>query len=365
MSTLDRNSLFTPGPLNCSPQVHAAMQRDIGSRETSFIETVARIRRELLKISGLSETDGYTAVPMQGSGTFAIESALTTMIGSDDRLLVMENGAYGKRMIEIAQRAGLCVECLSAAPTEYHNIDALDALLKSQPELSHVAVVHCETTTGILNPLSEIAAVVKANGRRLLVDAMSSFGALPIDFQTDAIECLIASPNKCLESAPGFGFAIVKEESLRAAAGRCPSLSLDLHAQWAALEANGQFRFTPPTHCLLAFDKALQLLADEGGVSARYARYQKRHQQLIAGMAEIGFTPVLAAEKQSPIITAFPLEGSPFSFDQVYEALAEEGLIIYPGKLEKMDCFRIGNIGQLEETDINRLIQSIARLQAT
>lgn len=358
-----RNLLFTPGPLNCHEEVHAAMQTDVGSRDDFFLKTIQKIRRQLLQICDLDANDGYTAIPVQGSGTFGLESALTTLIGPQQKLLILENGAYGKRIREIGMRASREVETYSVPPTERHDPEVLRDLLQTDPSISHVAIVHCETTTGIVNPLPEMAAIAKEAGKSLLVDAMSSFGAIPIDFKTWDIDCLVSSPNKCLESVPGFSFAIVKESSLSRAQGNCPSLSLDLYDQWTGLESTGQFRFTPPTHCLLAFDKALDLFFSEGGIVGRGNRYRNNHETLISGMKALGFEPVLEASLQSPIITSFPFPEDPaFNFEDFYRNLARQGLTIYPGKLENLNSFRIGTIGQLFPDDIKRLLDEIATL---
>lgn len=360
MSESRRTLLFTPGPLNCHQSVLSAMQRDVGSREESFLETIRNIRHKLLQVAHLNAEDGYTAVPIQGSGTFGLESALSTLLGKDDKLLVLENGAYGKRILQIANRAGRDTVAYSVSPDTRHDPLKLQALLNTDPSISHIAVVHCETTTGILNPLAEIAAVVKRAGRRLMVDAMSSFGALPIDFTLLDIDCLVSSPNKCLESVPGFSFAVVKESLLADSKGNCPSLSLDLYEQWAGLESSGQFRFTPPTHSLLAFDQALDRLFEAGGVEQRGKRYEANHRSLIDGMAQMGFYPLIHPEFQSPIITAFPYPSDPaFQFDSFYQSLADAGLIIYQGKLANLDCFRIGTIGQISPLDIDRLLERI------
>lgn len=336
------------------------MQLDLGSRETSFIELVQGIRSRLLCIAQVDDTQGFTVIPMQGSGTYGIESALTSLVGPSDSLLVLGNGAYGERMVKIAKRAKRHTVTLSASPTERHDLGALKALLASTPSITHVAVVHCETTTGILNPLSEIASIVKAAGKFLIVDAMSSFGGIPVDMATDDIDCLVSSANKCFESVPGFSIIIVKEQLLALAEGNCPSVSLDLFEQWQALNRDGQFRFTPPTHSLLAFEHALDLLAREGGVASRHARYRANHDRLMRGMLQQGFRPVLNPRWQSPIITAFhcPAEAD-FSFEVFYRELSSRGMVIYPGKLAGLNCFRIGTIGQLSCDDIDQLLQSI------
>jgi 2-aminoethylphosphonate-pyruvate transaminase len=358
MTEPTRQRLFTPGPLNTSDAVRSAMLRDMGSRDPDFIEIVRNIRRDLLAIPGAGPE--YTAVPVQGSGTFAIESAIGSLLPANGKLLVLVNGAYGKRMLAIVQRLGIAVESIESPETEPNDPAAAKAHLAAHPEVTHVAAVHCETTTGIVNPIAEIGAVVTAAGRRFMVDAMSSFGGMPVDVGGWNIDCLISSANKCLESVPGLAFAIVRTASLEASCGCARSLSLDLHAQWAELERSGQFRFTPPTHVILALSAALEALAREGGVTAREARYRNNHWMVLDGMQAMGFQPVLRPELRSPIITAFHTPTDPrFDFTEFYNQLARRDLLIYPGKLSGIDSFRIGTIGALTTQDFSDLLAGI------
>jgi 2-aminoethylphosphonate-pyruvate transaminase len=353
-----RQRLFTPGPINTSNAVRAAMQRDMGSRDDAFIQVVREIRRELLRIAG---ADGaFSAVPMQGSGTFAIESAIGSLVPADGKLLVLANGAYGRRMIAIAKRLGVAVDSIESPETEPNDPVSLKSHLEAHPAVTHVAAVHCETTTGLLNPIAEIGAVVAGAGRRFLVDAMSSFGGLPVDLAGWNIDCLISSANKCLEGVPGIAFAIVRIASLEASRGKARSLSLDLAAQWDELERSGQFRFTPPTHVILALAAALDALAGEGGAAAREARYRENQVALLSGMQAMGFRPVLRPELQSPIITAFHSPADPrFDFAEFYARLAARGLVIYPGRLSEIESFRIGTIGQLTQRDFADLLEGV------
>ncbi|HEY2572568.1 MAG TPA: 2-aminoethylphosphonate--pyruvate transaminase [Verrucomicrobiaceae bacterium] len=350
--------LFTPGPINTSAAVHRAMQRDVGSREDSFIQVVRHVRTELSRIAGGGPE--FTAVPMQGSGTFAVEAAVGSLVPADGKLLVLVNGAYGRRIVAIAERLGIAVGCIESPETERNDPAFVKAHLAAHPEITHVAAVHCETTTGMLNPIAEIGKVVAASGRRFMVDAMSSFGGLPLDVAAGKIDCLISSPNKCLESVPGIGFAIVRAALLEESRGRARSLSLDLSAQWDELERSGEFRFTPPTQVILALAAALEQLAREGGMAAREKRYRENHRALMSGMTAMGFQPVLRDELQSPIITAFHFPADPrFDFDDFYRGLVARGLVIYPGKLSLIKSFRIGTIGQLTLQDFAELLEGI------
>ena len=357
--------LFTPGPLTTSRTVKEAMLRDLGSRDEEFISLVRDIRRQLLELGGVSQERGYEAVLMQGSGTFGVESVLSSAIPSSGRLLVAVNGAYGERIVQIANRLGLANEALRTAENVPPDPEAVRRCLSKTPELTHVAVVHCETTTGILNPIESIGQAVREAGKAFIVDAMSSFGAVPIDLAASGIDFLVASANKCIQGVPGFSFALARRDRLEACAGTARTLSLDLYEQWKGLESNGQFRFTPPTHAILAFAQALSELKQEGGVAGRAARYSANHQALVFGMRQLGFPPFLDPAHQSCIITAFHYPRDPrFKFEEFYTRLSRRGLVIYPGKLGRVDCFRIGTIGQIHPDDIRDLLDAIAAVLA-
>jgi 2-aminoethylphosphonate-pyruvate transaminase len=296
---------------------------------------------------------------MQGSGTFAIESVISSAIPPDGRLLVLVNGAYGRRIVQIARTHSIAVEVAEVAE-DCKITAALAAERLAGGGVTHVAVVHCETTTGILNPIEEIGRVVSGAGAVYIVDAMSSFGAISLDLSASRVDLLISSANKCIEGVPGFGFVLARRSALEAAKGRARTLSLDLHAQWAGLEGDGQFRFTPPTHVLLAFDQALKELDQEGGVAGRGDRYRRNHLTLCRGMRNLGFEAYLAPEDQSYIITSFRYPPDPaFQFEEFYAKLSHLGFVIYPGKLTREYCFRIGTIGRFFPTDVERLLSAI------
>jgi 2-aminoethylphosphonate-pyruvate transaminase len=355
--------LFTPGPLTTSDSVKAAMLRDAGSRDPEFLDVVREIRRRLLALGGAASGD-YECVLVQGSGTFGIESVVSSAIPRDGRLLVLVNGAYGRRIAQMARVYGIETETLEAPENCRISPEAVAARLASRP-FTHVAVVHCETTTGILNPIEEIGAAVTRAGAAHIVDAMSSFGAIPIDLAGAHADFLISSANKCIEGVPGFAFVLARRAALEAAKGCARTLSLDLYAQWAGLEADGQFRFTPPTHVLLAFRQALLELEAEGGVEGRAARYRRNHEVLKRGMARMGFEAYLAPEDQSYIITTYRYPADPgFRFKDFYNRLSDLGFLIYPGKLSQEPCFRIGTIGRLDVPDIDRLLEAIGTVQS-
>lgn len=351
--------LFTPGPLTTSTTVKQAMLRDLGSRDIEFSNIVKEIRSRLVKL-GCADEKTFTAVPMQGSGTFGIESVISSTIECGKALLVCVNGAYGKRMVQIAETLGIDTISLDFPENEPIRPDSVVEALGRNPHVSHVAVCHCETTTGILNPIKQLGKCITRTGRQYLVDAMSSFGAVPIDLEDCGIDYLVSSSNKCIEGVPGFSFVLAKIDRLMAAEGLARSVSLDLLNQYRGLENDGQFRFTPPTHALLAFHQALLELEEEGGVNARAKRYQMNHDVLISGMKALGFKPYLAAEFQSHIIMSFYyLQHPQFSFDGFYKRLSQHHYLIYPGKVGSADCFRIGTIGRIFPSDVRTLMTAI------
>jgi 2-aminoethylphosphonate-pyruvate transaminase len=351
--------LFTPGPLTTSATVKEAMLSDLGPRDTAFIEAVREIRAGLLSVAGVSQEGGWEAVLMQGSGTFSVESVLSSSLPSDGALLVARNGAYGSRIATIAHCLGVPVVEVVASEGEPVDPAAVEAALFEHPEVTHLAIVHCETTSGVLNPVQEVGAIAHERGVVYFVDSMSAFGAVPIDLETCHVDFLVSSANKCIEGVPGFGFALCRRPALDACEGRARSLSLDLHAQWKGLESNGQFRFTPPTHALLAFRQALTELEEEGGIAGRQARYQANHAIILAGIKELGLVPYVPEEHQCWIITSVRFPEDPgFSFEAFYDRLNERGFVIYPGKVTDADCFRIGNIGRLFPEDMKSLLDA-------
>jgi 2-aminoethylphosphonate-pyruvate transaminase len=355
-SSVDK-TLFTPGPLMTSQTVKQAMLRDLGSRDLAFIEGVREIRQSLLSVAGVSKGNGdYEAVLMQGSGTFGLESVIGSTVPPHGKLLVIINGAYGDRIAKIAQVLKIDTAILKCATNVQPVAADIDRILTDDQTITNVAVVHCETTTGIINPIEQIGQVVKRHQKSYFVDSMSAFGAVRFDFEKCGIDFLVSSANKCIEGVPGFSFAICRRDSLLATEGWARSVSLDLLAQWQGLEANGQFRFTPPTHAILAFEQALCELQAEGGVEGRAGRYRENYEALVAGMREIGFCEYLPPELQGTIITAFCYPShSRFQFDEFYARLNDKGFVIYPGKVSDIDCFRIGNIGHLFKHDIDAL----------
>ena len=355
---LDQPLLLTPGPLTTSAEVKHAMLRDWGSRDPEFIALNARVRERLLALAGGAGT--HVCVPLQGSGTFIVEAMLGTLVPRDGKLLVLANGAYGQRMLTIARYHGTPVEALHTAEDQPNDVAALDRALERDRSISHVAAVYCETTSGIQNPIEALAEVTARHGRLLLIDAMSAFGALPLDARLVPFEALAASANKCLEGVPGVGFAIVRADALAQTQGRAPSLALDLYDQWASMERNGQWRFTPPTHVLAALDRALLEHEEEGGIAGRGARYRENCRILVEGMRALGFEPLLPEHLQAPIIVTFRMPQDPrFEFAAFYDRLRARGYAIYPGKLTVAPSFRIGCIGRLGLAEMKGALDAI------
>lgn len=352
--------LFTPGPLTTSQTVKEAMLRDAGSWHADFNALVADLRTRLLRLAGLAREDGWEAILMQGSGTYGVEAVFQSCVPPDGKVAVLANGAYGERIVQMLKHARIAHRVLRTAEDAPADAAALEACLGEDSAITHVAVVHCETTTGILNPIEGVGRVAKRFGKRYVVDAMSSFGGLPINLPACGIDFLISSSNKCIEGVPGFSFVLCRREALLASEGWARSLSLDLLGQWKGFEKDGKFRYTPPTHVILAFDQAMRELEQEGGVEGRCARYRRNHETLLAGMRRLGFKPYLDSSLQSPLITAFLFpENGRFEFGQFYTALSERGFIIYPGKLTRVDTFRIANIGRLFPEDLEQLLAAI------
>lgn len=351
--------LLTPGPLTTSAATKAAMLRDWGSWDSDFHGLTADIRAYLLACA--NATDSHVCVPMQGSGTFAVEATLGTLCALDKPTLVLCNGAYGQRMVRLLERMGRPVYKLDMGDLAAPRAADLHAFLDSHPDVANVAVVHCETSTGILNPIAELAAVCAERDKGFIIDSMSAFGAIPIDAQQLPFTALVSSANKCFEGVPGFGFALVERQALEQSAGRCHSLSLDLHDQWSYMERTGQWRFTPPTHVLAAFHQALAEHRAEGGVTARHQRYRARHERMVAGLRSLGLRTLLEDAWLSPIITTFLAPEHPnFEFTTFYEQIKAQGFLIYPGKLTEQETFRVGHIGQLSANDAERLVDAVA-----
>lgn len=350
--------LLTPGPLTTTSTVKEKMLIDRCTWDQDYNDITQKIRAQLLTLAGVTKED-YTTVLMQGSGSFAVESVLTTAIAAEDKALLITNGAYGERIVKMAQYIGLNFVQYSVAYDQYPEEAAIRDLLEKDATITHIVMVHCETTTGILNPLEKVAAIAKDYEKTLIIDAMSSFGGIPINVQELGIDYLISSANKCIQGVPGFGFVLAKLEKLAACQGNARSLSLDLYDQWKEMDPNGKWRFTSPTHIVAAFSQAIDELLDEGGIEARFARYDNNNRILRQRLEQLQIHPYITSEKQSPIITTFLFPSEAFNFSEFYYFVKEKGYVIYPGKLTDVDTFRIGNIGEIYEEDIHLLCDII------
>lgn len=352
--------LLTPGPLTTTETVKKEMLFDHCTWDDDYKQITQEIRRELLNLAHVSEEE-YTAVLMQGSGTFGVESVLTSVIGKEEKLLIAANGAYGKRMVSIAEHA--CID-YTLYEEDFDKVPCarkIAEILDGDGRITHVAMVHSETTSGILNDISSVAKVVKERGRTFIVDAMSSFGGVDIQVGELGIDFIVSSANKCIQGVPGFSFIICRRDKLMESKGKARSLSLDLYDQWETMEKDGKWRFTSPTHVVLAFRKALDELKEEGGTEKGNERYTQNHKILIENLAKLGIKPYVGADVQGPIITTFYYpENHHFSFQEMYEYIKERGYAIYPGKVTDADTFRIGNIGEIYPEDMVKVTAIIS-----
>lgn len=356
---VEKYLLLTPGPLTTSEKVKQAMDFDYCTWDDDYKKITQSFRHSLLEVAQVKE-DEYTAVPIQGSGTYGVESVISSTISNKDKLLIGINGAYGKRISEMADIYGLDHVDLVVDEREPITLDLVTECLKKNPDITHFAMIHCETTTGILNPIEDIIPYVSAQGIITIVDAMSSFGGVPINVKKEKIDYLISSSNKCIQGVPGFSFVIARKNLLESTEGISRTLSLDLYGQYAEMERNnGKWRFTSPTHVVHAFYEALEELKAEGGVAARHRRYSNNQKHLASGMEELGFKVLIDEKNQSPIITSFIYPSTDFDFNEFYQQLKSDGFVIYPGKISQVPTFRIGNIGEVYDEDITKLLVAV------
>ncbi|MBL0898630.1 MAG: 2-aminoethylphosphonate--pyruvate transaminase [Reyranella sp.] len=355
--------LLTPGPLTTSAGVKQAMVHDWGSRDQGFIAINKMVLEKIAELAGAEAT--HVTVPVQGSGTFAVEAMITSLVPKSGKLLVVINGAYGQRAKKIAEIAGRGVATYETPEDTPPDLARLEAMIAADTAITHVFAVHCETTSGILNPIGEIAALVKKQGRRLLVDSMSAFGAIEIDARKVPYDALAASSNKCLEGVPGLGFVVCRKEALARCKGNATTLVLDLFDQAEGFARTGQYRFTPPIHVIVALGKAIEEHAAEGGVAGRGKRYRENARVLIDGMRAMGFRTLLPDALQAPIIVTFHMPTDPkFVFQRFYDGLKDRGYVIYPGKLTVADSFRMGCIGRLYPEHMKGALEAVREVLA-
>jgi 2-aminoethylphosphonate-pyruvate transaminase len=350
--------LLTPGPLTTSLATKMAMLRDWGSWDAGFNAVTARVRERLTAVVNGAAT--HVCVPLQGSGTFSVEAAINTLVPRNGHVLALINGAYGRRLARLTEMMGRRLSVFETAEDVPTTAADVARKLDADPSITHVGLIHCETSTGILNPLPEIAEAVAQRGRRLIIDAMSSFGAIPVDARTVPFDALIAASGKCIEGPPGMGFVFARKSALEQCAGNSTSLSLDLYDQWTYMEKTTQWRYTPPTHVVVALDAALEQYLAAGGQTARLARYSANYDTLIAGMKEMGFRPFLDPRIQAPIIVTFHAPADPrYAFKAFYDKVRDKGFILYPGKLTQVETFRVGCIGAIGPSEMRHAVNAV------
>jgi len=358
--------LLTPGPLSTTCTVRSAMMQEYSTWDVDYNSIVEFIRVRLVRLAVRDDVNlgAHTSVLMPGSGTFSVESVIGSVVPAAGKLLVLNNGAYGARITTIASMLGIETVELGQAETESTDLGQAEKILAGDPAITHVAMVHCETTTGMLNPAEGVGAMVRRHGREFILDAMSSFGGIPMSMESTGAHYLISSANKCIQGVPGFGFVVADRAALESTKGRARSHSLDLHDQWHEMEAKGgKWRFTSPTHVVNAFARALDELESEGGVKARHARYVANQKTMVEGMRALGFRTLIGDEIQSPIITSFHYpEADGFEFQKFYDALKARRFVIYPGKVSNAQCFRIGSIGDVHPEDMTQLVAKVGEV---
>ncbi|KAF4660389.1 hypothetical protein FOL47_007183 [Perkinsus chesapeaki] len=327
-----------------------------------FTDVVVDIRNQLLAIGGVSKEDGYECVIVQGAGTHGIEAVLGSAIPRGGKLLILANGAYGVRQSQICEYLGIDYKLIDFTDRKPVEVSALEKALAEDSAITHVGMIQHETTAGILNDVESIGKFLEKYPKvELIVDAMSSMGAYDMRMKEWNVSYAISSANKCIEGVPGFCFALCKRSSLLASEGNARSFCLDLYAQWKGLETTGQFRFTPPTHVILAFNEALKEWTAEGGLQGRYNRYKENYDIISTGMEEMGFEYYIDAEHRGVIITTFmqPAHMPGWDFNKFYKFLGDRGLVIYPGKLSSGLSFRLGTIGRIAPEDCRELLGAI------
>ncbi|NUO88102.1 MAG: 2-aminoethylphosphonate--pyruvate transaminase [Cupriavidus sp.] len=353
--------LLTPGPLTTSLATKQAMLRDWGSWDASFNSITRSLCDDLVRIVHGEGT--HVCVPMQGSGTFSVEAAIANVVPRDGKVLVPQNGAYCQRILKICKVLGRASAELPIPEDQPASAALIEEALRRDPSITHVAQVHCETGAGVLNPLQDIALLCQRLGKGLIVDAMSSFGALEIDARTMPFDALVAATGKCIEGVPGMGFVLVRKDVLEASQGNSHSLALDLYDQYVYMQKTTQWRFTPPTHVVAAFRAALDQFLEEGGQPVRGARYRRNCDTLVKGMAALGFRTFLPAAVQAPIIVTFhaPADAR-YDFKTFYAKVRERGYILYPGKLTQVETFRVGCIGAIDDNEMRNVVAAIGEV---
>ena len=351
--------LFTPGPVTTSKTVKEAANIDLESNDATFITYVKQIRERLLTLAHV-ESPEYESVIIPGSGTHGVESVISSAISSKGMLLNIVNGANGRRISKIARIHSIPLLEIIYNDNQLPDFKEIESFLKKNRQITHVAAVHCETSSGLLNPIAEIGEICARYNKSFIVDSMSSFGAYDLNIKELNISYLISCSYKCMEGIPGFSYVLLKRSSLDQCQSQGRSLSLDLYDQWVGLNTSLDYRFAPSVHAFLAFHEALKDLENEGGIPVRAERYSVNNALLVGEMRELGFEMYLPGHMRSYTVTTFLYPDHPdFSFEKFYNSLNEKGFVISNAIINKTDCFRIANIGQLYPHDIQNLMDTI------
>lgn len=354
MKTVKRNVLLNPGPATTTDSVKLAqVVPDICPREYEFGDLMEYVSTELTNIA--ANNDDYTTILFGGSGTAVVEAVLSSVIPHDKSVLIINNGAYGKRMCQIVSTYGIDFIEFKSSSIEPVDINKLEDVIKSNPKISHLAAIHNETTTGLLNDLKPLGELAKKYNLEFIVDAMSSYAAIPIDMVELNIDYLCASSNKNIQGMAGVGFAISKISSLEKLEDVKPrSFYLDLYAQYKNFIKTHQMRFTPPVQTLYALKQAIVEFKEEG-LDNRFKRYSDSWETLIKSLKEMELPYLVDDENHSRIITSIFIPDG-VDFNHLHDFFYEKGFTIYPGKVEEFNTFRIANIGEIDKEDIKSFI---------
>ena len=356
---MNEYKLLTPGPITTSDTVKQAMMVDHCTWDNDYNEVIMDIQSRILDIAHC-DREIYTCVLMSGSGTYANEAVISTVLGQGDKLLLVESGVYGARLGILADYAGKTYTSYKLLYEKEQDIENIERILKEDSEISHIVMVHVESTFGFENDLTGISALAKKYGKSLIVDAMSSFGALDFNVQELGIDYLITTPNKALEAVPGLAIVICRNEDIEGCEGNAGTLSLNLYQQYLSMSKH-KFRFTSPTHNVLALQQALHELEAEGGVSERHQRYLRINRMMADMMKKYKISRFRENEYQSVILNCFSLDGQPYEFEDLYNFFRANGYEMYPGRMTSENTFRIGNIGSISEADVEALDKLMAK----
>jgi 2-aminoethylphosphonate-pyruvate transaminase len=359
METIKRNILLNPGPATTSDTVKQAMVvPDICPREQEFCDIMNSIKLDLPKV--VNGQDDYVAVLFASSGTGGVESAITSAVPKDGKLLIVENGSYGTRICKIAERYSIPFVSYSLAYGDYPDIKAIELLIKNDTNITHLAVIDHETTSGMRNPVQAICDLAHSNNIEVIVDCMSSYAGLEIDLQKWKAEYIISSSNKCIQGMAGLSFVIFRKSLLEKIKGNARSFYFDLYEQYSGFQKSGQMQFTPPVQVVYALRKAIDEFFDET-LTGRLNRYRQNYETLYFGLEKMGFRFLLPEAQQSGILLAVLEPSNPeYSFDAMHDFLYRRNYTIYPGKGAKEATFRLSVLGDLHKNDIEGFLTTLS-----